>query len=144
LIVTNPRTTIFGALAAAGAAIAALPSMPQSVHVAAVAVSACAVALLGFFAKDADRTKTIVPIHKLAVISICAVPVVTACTVGKLGFNVANPTFGSLDLSIGGGTIGNANLSEITTSNRTTLREVSHGTTATTTNRNQTPTATAK
>ena len=141
---TNPRTTIFGALAAAGAAIAALPSMPQSVHVAAVAVSACAVALLGFFAKDADHAKTIVPIHKLAVISICAVPVVTACTVGKLGFNVANPTFGSLDLSIGGGTIGNANLSEITTSNRTTLREVSHGTTATTTNRNQTPTATAK
>jgi hypothetical protein len=131
---SNPRSTIFGALTAAAAAVAALPDMPQFVHVAAIVIAAASVALLGVFAADATPTPKITVIHKIALIAICTIPLITACTVGKLGFNVANPTFGSLDLTVGGGTLGNADLSEVTTSNRTTLREVSHGTTATLTN----------
>ena len=140
----NPRTTIFGALAAAGAAVAALPSMPQSVHVAAVAVSTCAVALLGFFAADAIPAKKITPTHALAIIGAATLVIGTGCTVGKLALDVASPAFGSVDLSIGGGTVGNATLSEITTSNRTTLREVSYKTRATVTNHPATNTATPK
>ena len=141
---SNPRSTIFGALAAAAAAVAALPAMPQSVHIAAVVIAAASVALLGFFAADAVPAQKITPLHALAVVGAATLIVGTGCTVGKLALGVTSPTFGSVDLSIGGGTVGNATLSEITTSNRTTLREVSYQTRATATNHPATNTATTK
>lgn len=131
----NPRTTVFGALAAAAAAVAALPALPSFLHVSAVVTAAASVALLGFFAADAVPAKKITPLHALALAGAATLIVGTGCTVGKLALGVTSPTFGSVDLSIGGGTVGNATLSEITTSNRTTLREVSYKTAATSTNR---------
>jgi hypothetical protein len=129
----NPLTTIFGALSAAGAALAAVPDLPQWLHISGLALGAVSVALLGFFATDAKPTPKITPVHGVALAAAVGVLACVGCTTARFGFGVDSPQFGKVNLDIGAATLGNAHLREVTTTNGTILTESSRATTATTT-----------
>jgi hypothetical protein len=103
---SNTRTSVCGAIAAAAGALAAVPGLPDKVHLSAVATAAVAVALLGFFAADAQPSPRI---GSAAARLVCALGIAAAlCSCAVTGFKLtaSSPTFGSIDLSIGGGSIG--------------------------------------
>ena len=129
----NPLTTIFGALSAAGAALAAVPDLPQWLHISGLALGAVSVALLGFFASDAHPVPKITPVHGVALVAVVGILACIGCTTARFGFAVSNPQFGTASLDIGAATLGNAHLKEVTTTNGTVLTETSRATTATTT-----------
>jgi hypothetical protein len=101
------KTTLAGAATATIIAIEALPHATGTVPKLQVIGIAAGVALLGFFAKDATDTETSVPVRVGVLLCAGALIVLAGCTISQLQFAVANPTFGSLDLSIGGGSVGN-------------------------------------
>ena len=132
-LVKNPLTTIFGALSAAGAALAAVPDLPRWLHISGLALGAVSVALLGFFASDAKPTPKITPVHGVALATAVGILACVGCTTARFGFNVSNPQFGTASLDIGAATLGTAHLREVTTTNGTVLTETSRATAATTT-----------
>jgi Na+/phosphate symporter len=101
------KTTLAGAATAAIIAIQALPNHPGTVPKLQVILIAVGVALLGFFAKDATTPLASVPVRVGVLLCAGALVVLAGCTISQLQFAVTNPTFGSLDLSIGGGSVGN-------------------------------------
>jgi hypothetical protein len=116
---TNPRTTICGAVAAAAAALAAIPTLPAWLHTAAVAVAAVAVALLGFFASDAPSVK--VPVKSLLTLALLLVALcgLASCSIAGVHATAVIPTIGDYSLAIAGGTIGNRPL--VTTNGPTVI-----------------------
>ena len=133
----NPLTTIFGALSAAGAALAAVPDLPQWLHISGLALGAVSVALLGLCATDAKPTPRISTGAGLVIIALVATAACVGCTTARFGFGVDSPQFGKVNLDIGAATLGNAHLREVTTTNGTVLTESSRATTATTTTTNR-------
>ena len=137
----NAKTTLCGAFSAAASAVAAVTGLPPLVHTLCLALSSVALALLGFFSQDAAgaETKTGTPV-KIALLAGVLL-VVTGCTLSQLHLAASSPTWGALDIGIGGGTIGNA-------SQRTARTHSQSGTAITSTNlppiiSTNTPTVTA-
>ena len=105
--VSNTRTTLCGAVAAAAGALAALPDLPRNVHLTCVAVASVSVALLGFFAADTTPTAKLKGPLVLLIAGLTIVAAATGCAVTGLKLNASNPAWGTIELSIGGGSIGN-------------------------------------
>lgn len=100
------KTTLAGVtagLAALAGTDSALPSpWPQVLHV----LSAVALALLGYHATDCARCPGNALRKVTTVAAIVLLMVATSCTISSLGFKLNSPAFGTLQLSIGGGSIG--------------------------------------
>lgn len=76
----NPRTTVFGALAAAGFAAAELPGLPHEVHLVALILGALSLALFGFSAEDAPRAERPRPAVLFAALAAVALVVTAGCS----------------------------------------------------------------
>jgi hypothetical protein len=113
----NPYTTIAGAISAAAGSLAAVPNLPTWIHVAAVAVGAIALGVFGFFAKDADPLPKIPVGPCVALAALAGTLTVAGCTLAHFRTRVSSPTFGSVELDIGGGTIGQASTLQTTSTN---------------------------
>lgn len=104
----HPRTTIYGALAAVGTALASVPGIPGWLHTTAIAVAACSIGLVGFFAADRSPTGRSGTHLGIALVALAILITAAGCTVSTFGLGVSSPAFGTVQLDIGGGTIGNA------------------------------------
>lgn len=100
------KTTLAGitaGLAMLSGTDSALPSpWPQMMHV----LSAVALALLGYNATDCARCPGNALRKVAGTGAIILLMVATGCTVASLGLKLNSPAFGTLQLSIGGGSIG--------------------------------------
>ena len=103
---TNIRTTISGAIAAAAGALAAVPGMDSRVHLAAVACAAVAVALLGFFAAESQPPSGGGKLGLFLAATGALVAPSIGCSVQGLRASAVIPTFGQYSLEIPGGSIG--------------------------------------
>ena len=110
----NPRTTIFGSLAAVFGACAALPEITGAWHLVAIALAAASTALFAFFAKDAEaqpvRTTTVM----LCLEALGAGVILCSCSIDGLSARATVPTLGDYSVTIAGGTIGNRPLTNAT------------------------------
>lgn len=100
------KTTLAGVtagLAVLAGTDSALPSpWPQVLHV----LSAVALALLGYHSTDCARCPGNALRRVATMAAIVLLMVATGCAVSSLGFQASSPAFGTLQLSIGGGSIG--------------------------------------
>jgi len=102
------RTTWAGALAAVGTAIAAIDGLPPKFRLAALALSACGTACLGYWAAD-SREKPKPPLPLFLLLSILVlVLTTTACTIAGFRGSAVIPSFGEYSLEITQGSIGRA------------------------------------
>jgi len=102
------RTTWAGALAAVGTAIAAIDGLPPKFRLAALALSACGTACLGYWAAD-SREKPQPPLPLFILLSILVlVLTTTGCTIAGFRGSAVIPTFGEYSLEITSGSIGRA------------------------------------
>lgn len=103
----NPRTTIFGCLAAAAGAVAALPDVAGTWHLIAVAIAASAGACFAFFAQDAKAPAARPTAVMLGLAILGAGVILCGCTIAGLGAHAVIPSVGDYSVTIAGGTIGN-------------------------------------
>jgi hypothetical protein len=103
----NPRTTIFGGLAAAAVAASQVEGIPERWKTVLVVLGAVFGSLFAFFAKDATPTPKLPGRVLCALIVPFGLLIAAGCTLAHFRTAVSSPTFGSLSVSIGGGTIGN-------------------------------------
>ena len=102
------RTTWAGALAAVGTAIAAIEGLPPKFRLAALALSACGTACLGYWAAD-SREKPRPPLPLLLLVTLLAALIATtACTIAGFRGSAVIPSFGEYSLEITSGSIGRA------------------------------------
>jgi hypothetical protein len=102
------RTTWAGALAAVGTAIAAIDGLPPKFRLAALALSACGTACLGYWAADSrENPKPPLPLFLLLAV-LTVVLTTTACTIAGLKASAVIPTFGEYSLEVTSGSIGRA------------------------------------
>lgn len=103
----NPHTTIFGCIAAAAGAIAALPDVAGAWHLAAVAIAAAATACFAFFAKDAESAPIRTSVVMFCLAALGASVILCSCTIAGFGAHAVIPSVGDYSVTIAGGSIGN-------------------------------------
>jgi hypothetical protein len=103
---TDLRTTICGAVAAAAGALSQVPGLPSDVKLWTVCIAAVALALFGFFAKDAAPAPRVPTIVAGALVALAVILIAAGCTVARFSLGFSNPSLGSLRISVGGGAVG--------------------------------------
>ena len=104
---SDHKTTVCGAICAAAAALTQVSELPRWAHVTAVAVAASAGAMLGFFAKDRELPHLSPPLGAAVLCLALGATLIVGCAVAGFGMRLSAPPFGTVDLAIGGGSIGN-------------------------------------
>jgi len=102
------RTSIAGALAAVGTAVAALNGIPNWLRAVAIVLTASGTALLGLWAADANIVKPPPSFRLFLLIALLVVTAAAGCTLAGLTMDAKHPTFGTYGFALTGGSIGRA------------------------------------
>lgn len=102
----DPRTTTFATISAVALGLAQIPGIAPCWQLSLVLTAVLALAAFGFFAADARPVPDVSPRLIVALAVLAGTGIAAGCTLGRLSLKVASPTFGSVQLSVGDGTIG--------------------------------------
>lgn len=102
------RTTVCGVIAALGLAGFAGLGLPEPWPRVLALACAAALAALGYNATDCQRCPGLPAKLAAGAVVLVLSCLACGCAVQGLGFGLSSPTFGSLQVTVGGGAMGNA------------------------------------
>jgi hypothetical protein len=100
------RTTLYGYIAAAGYSLHEVVGLPVWAHNVTHLLVGISVALLGYYASDSRGPGNGRGPGPLLPMLVLSVGLLSGCQVAGLGVEVKSPTFGSVGIRIGGGSLG--------------------------------------
>jgi hypothetical protein len=106
ILMSFSRTSFFGYCAAVLIAADSVPELPPAVRPWVRVAAAVCVALVGYHASDNTGPKGGTRPGPLLPLLIGSMVLGAGCQVAEMGVQVQSPTFGSLGVTIGGGTLG--------------------------------------
>lgn len=102
----NWKTTLCGILAALSTSIASIPGLPDNVKLGASLVLAASLGALGYHATDCSTCPGLTVRKAAGLAAMLFALCLAGCSLASLGVNVSSPTFGSVGVTLGGGSIG--------------------------------------